>query len=114
VIKPMSNLQTPAAENQNMQMLQATSNTMKDPVEQRCFNCGEKGHYAHVCPKLQSHSNRMSSANPCPNRGANFVSMTTQQNLARGRVNQVVDEEAHDAPMTATLLINSYCIMIIP
>jgi hypothetical protein len=31
--------------------LQTTQNTMKDPAKQRCFNCREKGHYAHVCPK---------------------------------------------------------------
>jgi hypothetical protein len=55
VIKPTSNLQTPTARKQNMQMLQATPNTMKDPVKWRCFNYGEKDHYDHVCPKLQSH-----------------------------------------------------------
>jgi hypothetical protein len=97
-----------------MQMVQATPNTMKDPVKQRCFNYGEKGHYAHVCPKLQSHPNRMPSTNSSPNRGANSVFMTTQQNLAKGRVNQVVIEEAQDAPMNATLLVNSYSILIIP
>jgi hypothetical protein len=47
-------------------------------------------------------------------RGANSVFVTTQQNLARGRVNQVVVEEAQDAPMNATLLVNSYSILIIP
>jgi hypothetical protein len=40
--------------------------------------------------------------------------MTTQQNLARGSVNQVVVEEAQDAPTNATLLVNSYSILIIP
>jgi hypothetical protein len=53
VIEPTSNLQTPAARNQNMLMLQATPNTMKVPVKRRCFNYGEKDHYAHVCPKLE-------------------------------------------------------------
>jgi hypothetical protein len=114
VIKPTSNLQTPTAGNQNMQRLQIIPNTTKGPIKRRCFNYGEKDHYAHVCPKLQSHPNRMPSTNPSPNRGANSVFMTTRQNLARGRVNQVVVEEAQDAQMNATLLINSYSILIIP
>jgi hypothetical protein len=114
VIKPTSNLQTPTAENQNVQMLQATLNTMKDSVKQRCFNYGQNDHYAHVCPKLRSHSNRMPSTNPSSNRGANSISITTRQNLARGRVNQVVVEEAQDAQMNATLFVNSYSILIIP
>jgi hypothetical protein len=49
----------------------------------------KKDHYAHVCPKLRSHPNQMPSTNPSPNRGANSVFITTRQNLARGRVNQV-------------------------
>jgi hypothetical protein len=114
VIKHTGNLQTPTAGNQNMQMLQATPNTTKDPVKRRCFNCGEKGHYAHVCSKLRSHPNRLSSTNSSPNRGANSIFMTTRQNIARGRVNQVVVEEAQDAPMNATLLVNSYSILSFP
>jgi hypothetical protein len=114
VIKPTSNLQTPTARNQNMQRLQTIPNTTKDPVKRRCFNCGEKDHYAHVCPKLRSRPNRMPSTNPSPNKSANSVFVTTRQNLARGRVNQVVVEEAQDAPMNATLLVNSYSILIIP
>jgi hypothetical protein len=114
VIKHIDNLQTPTAGNQNLQRPHATPNTMKDPVKWRCFNCGEKSHYAHVCPKLRSHPNRMPSTNPSPSRGANSIFMTTQQNPARGRVNQVVVKEAQDAPMDATLLINSYFILIIP
>jgi hypothetical protein len=90
MIKPMSNLQTPTTGNQNMQMMQATPNTTKDPVKRRCFNYGEKDHCAHLCPKLRPHPNRMPSTNPSPNRGVNSVFMTTRHNLARGRVNQVV------------------------
>jgi hypothetical protein len=114
VIKHTGNLHTPTASNQNMQMLQTTPNTTKDPVKQRCFNYGEKDHDAVVCPKLRSHPNWMPSTNPSPNRGANSVFITTRQKLARGRVNQVVVEEAQDAPMNATLLVNSYSILIIP
>jgi hypothetical protein len=114
VVKHTDNLQTPTAGNQNMQMLQATPHTTKDPVKQRCFNYGEKDHYAHVCPKLRPHPNWMPSTNPSPGRVANSVFMTTRHNLARGRVNQVVVEEVQDAPMNATHLINSYSILIIP
>jgi hypothetical protein len=39
--------------------------------------------------------------------------MTTRQNLAKERVNQAIVEEAQEAPMNATLLVNSYSIMII-
>jgi hypothetical protein len=113
VIKPTSNLQTPTAGNQNMQRLQTIPNPTKDPVKRRCFNYGEKDHYAHVCPKLRSHPNQMLSTNPSPNRGVNSVFVTTQHNLASGRVNQVDVEEAQDAPMNATLLVNSYSILII-
>jgi hypothetical protein len=95
-------------------MLQATPNTMKDSVKRRCFNYGEKDYYDHVCPKLRSYPNQMPSTNPSPNTGGNSVFMTIRHNLARGRVNQVVVEEAHDAPMDATLIINSYSILIIP
>jgi hypothetical protein len=97
-----------------MERLHVTPNTMKDPIKWRCFNYGEKDHYALVRPKLQSHPNQMSSTNPSPNRGANSIFMTTRQNLARERVNQVVVEEAQDAPMNATHLVNSYSILIIP
>jgi hypothetical protein len=97
-----------------MQMLQATPNTTKDPVKQRCFKCGEKDRYAHMRPKLRPHPNWMSSTNPSSNRGVNFVFMTTQQNYSGGRVNQVDVEEAQDAPTNATLLVNSYSIQIIP
>jgi hypothetical protein len=114
MLKHTSNLQAPTAGNQNKQVLQATPNTTKDSVKRRCFNYGEKDHYAHVCPKLRSHPNRMPSTSPSPNRGANSVFLTTRQNFARGRVNQVVVEEAQDAPMNATLLVNSSSILIIP
>jgi hypothetical protein len=114
MIKLTSNLQTPTASNQNVQRLQTTPNTTKDPDEQRCFNYGEKGHYAHVCPKPRSHPNRMSTTNPSPNSGANPVPVTTRQNLARGRINQVAIEKAQDAPMNGTLITNSKSILTIP
>jgi hypothetical protein len=97
-----------------MQRLHATPNISKDLAQWRCFNCGENGHYAHVCPKPLSHPNRMSSTNPFPNRGANSIFVAARQNLARGRINQVAVEEARYAPMNGTLFISSYYILTIP
>jgi hypothetical protein len=71
-------------------------NTMKDSAEQGSFNCGEKGHYAHMCPKPQPHPNQTPTTNPSPNQGANSVSTTVRQNHARGRVNQVAMIDAHN------------------
>jgi hypothetical protein len=51
---------------------------------------------------------------PSTNRGDNSVSMTARQNLARGSVNQEDVEEAQDAPMNGTLLVNSYSVLTIP
>jgi hypothetical protein len=113
VIKHSSNLQTPTAGNQNVQRLQVTPNTSKDPTERRCFNCEEEGHYAHVYPKPHLHPNPMPETNTSPNWGANSIPVTTQQNLAIGRVNQVAMAEAQDTPMTGTFLINSYSVLII-
>jgi hypothetical protein len=114
VIKHTSKFQTPTASNQNVQRLQAPPNTLKDPAERRCFNYGEKGHFTHVCPKLQLHPNQMLATNLSPNRGANSVPMTDIHNLASGRVNQVAMTEAQDTLMTGIFLINFYSVLTIP
>jgi hypothetical protein len=87
---------------------------MKDPAKWRCFNCREKGHYAHMCPKLLSHHNWMPATNPSPNRGVKSVPMTARQNLTRGNVDQVAVEEAQDTPMNGTILANLNSILTIP
>jgi hypothetical protein len=45
MIRRPNNLQTPAAGNQSVQRTQATSDVLQ--AEQRCFACGEKGHFAN-------------------------------------------------------------------
>jgi hypothetical protein len=107
-------LETPAAGNQSVHNPQEMPNTMKDPAERRCFNYGEKCHYAQVYHKLHLQPNQMPATNPSPNRGANSVSVTATQNLARGRVNQMAMVEAQDTTMNGTILINLYSVLTIP
>jgi hypothetical protein len=116
VIQHPSNVHTPATGNNRVTRPHATPNASKDPAEQRCFNYSKKGHYAHVCPKPCLHPNQTSGANPLPNQCANSVPMTARQNLARGRVNQVIVKEAQNAQtvVTGTFIINLNNFLTIP
>jgi hypothetical protein len=96
VIQWPNNLQTLAARNQSVQRTQATQDLQL--VDRRCYNCGEKGHYANRCPNSCTHANQPTTATPTPTRGANSVLVATKQNYARGRVNHVAMEEAQEAP----------------
>jgi hypothetical protein len=62
------------------------------------FNYGEKGHYANRCPNLHTHAKQTTTATPVPTRGANYVSVATKQNYARGRANHIDVDEAQEAP----------------
>jgi hypothetical protein len=42
-------------------------------VEQRCFACGEKGHFANRCPNPRTRANQTATATPAPTRGANSI-----------------------------------------
>jgi hypothetical protein len=92
VIQRPNNLQTLAAGNQRVQRTQAT----EDPQQayRRCYNYGEKGHYANRRPNSCTHANQSAIATPAPTRGANSVPVAAKQNYARGRVNHVAVEEA--------------------
>jgi hypothetical protein len=92
VIQHPNNPQTPGAGNQSVQRTQV----IQDPLQadRRCYNCGEKGHYANRCPSLHTRANQTATATPTPTSGANSVSFTAKQNYARGRVNHVTVEEA--------------------
>jgi hypothetical protein len=55
VVQHPNNLQTPAARNQSVQRTQETQDPQQ--ADRRCYNCGEKGHYANRCPNLHTHAN---------------------------------------------------------
>jgi hypothetical protein len=72
----------------------------QDPLQadRRCYNCGEKGHYANRCSNPHTYANQTATATPTPTSGANSIPITAKQNYARGRVNYVAVEEAQEVP----------------
>jgi hypothetical protein len=70
-----------------------------DPLQddRRCYNYGEKGHYASRCPNPYTRANQTATATPTPTTRANSVPIATKQNYAHGRVNHVAVEEAQEA-----------------
>jgi hypothetical protein len=70
-----------------------------------CFNCGELGHYANICPKhnMQTPQKDNGQRFGQPLSQARIWNSTYrgnrgQQNYARGRVNHVTTKQAQDAP----------------
>jgi hypothetical protein len=96
VIQRPNNLQTLTAGNQSVQRTQAAQDPLQ--ADRRCYNYGEKGHYANRCPNPHTRANHIATATPVPTSGANSIHVATKQNYARGRVNHVVVEEAQEAP----------------
>jgi hypothetical protein len=96
VIQRPNNFQTPAVGSQNVQRTQAAQDL--PPVDRRCFNCGENGHYANRCPNPRTCAYQPATSTPAPTHGANSIPVATKQKYARGRVNHVAMEEAQDAP----------------
>jgi hypothetical protein len=92
VIQRPSNPQTLIVGNQSVQRTQATQDPLQ--ADHRCYNCGEKGHYANRCSNQRTRANQTATATPAPTSGANSVPIAAKQNYARRRVNHVVVEEA--------------------
>jgi hypothetical protein len=95
VIQGPNNLQTPTAGNQSVQRTHAAQDPQQ--ADCRCYSCGEQGHYANRCPNSRTHVSQPAIATPAPTHGANSVPVAAKQNYARGRVNHVAMEEAHEA-----------------
>jgi hypothetical protein len=83
---------TPQAPHQNRSGAPVRNNTPVHPSG--CFNCGELGHYASICPQRNMQTPQKG------NRG--------QQNYMHGRVNHVTAEEAQGDKdvVLGTFLIN--------
>jgi hypothetical protein len=113
VIQHPNNLQTPIAGNQSVQRTQATQDLQQ--ADHRCYNSGQKGHYANRCPNSRTHANQPATATPAPTCGANSIPVTTKQNYARGRVNHVAVEEAQEAPdvVIGMFLVNDTSVVIL-
>jgi type 1 glutamine amidotransferase len=92
VIPRPNNFQTPTTGSQNVQGTQATQDLLQ--ADRRCFNYGEKEHYANRCPNSCTRANQSATATPVPTRGANSIPVAANQNYAHGRVNDVAVEEA--------------------
>jgi hypothetical protein len=79
VIQRPNNLQTLAAGNQRVQRTQAT----EDPQQayRRCYNYGEKGHYANRRPNSCTHANQSAIATPAPYPWSQLCSCCCQAEL---------------------------------
>jgi hypothetical protein len=84
VIQRPNNIQTPTVGNQSVQRIQATQDLLK--ADRRCYNYGEKGHYASRCPNPCTCANQTATATPAPTDGANSILVAAKQNYACGRV----------------------------
>jgi hypothetical protein len=86
----------------------ATQTTTHNPIDRRCFNCGERGHFANACPKPCAHPHQTPAAQSTPGHN-NSTPMIARQNYVRGKINHVAIEDAQEAPdvVIGMFLVNS-------
>jgi hypothetical protein len=91
-----------------------TQTTTQNPIDRRCFNCGERGHFTNACPKPCARPNQTIIAQSTPSHN-NSTPMTVRQNYARGRINHVAIEDAQQAPniVLSMFLVNSNTTIIL-
>jgi hypothetical protein len=112
-IQRPNNLQTPATRNQSVQRIQATQDPQQ--ADRRCYNYGEKGHYANRCPNSRTRANQPSMVTPIHTHGANSVPDAAKQNYALERVNHEAVEEAQEAPdvVIGMFLVNDTSVVVL-
>jgi hypothetical protein len=91
-----SNFQTPLAKNYSVQMTQAAQKPLQG--EQKCYACGERGHFANQCPNPCTRPPQIAVSTRVPTCGANSIPVAAKQNYVHEKVNHVVVEEAQEDP----------------
>jgi hypothetical protein len=108
-----NNPQTPTAGNQSVQWTQAAQNPLQG--EQRCYACGEKGHFANQCPNPRNRPPQTAVCTPAPTCGDNSIPVDTRQNYVCRTVNHITVEEAQEAPnvVIGMLFINDTSVVLL-
>jgi hypothetical protein len=111
-----SSQQTPHAPSYHQDRSEAPVRSNSPVRPNGCFNCGELGHYANICPKrnMQTPQKDIGLRSGQPLSQAHIGSSTyrgniSQRNYTRGRVNHVTAEQAQDATdvVLGTFSVNS-------